>query len=356
MFRRISPILLLACLAAGARAVTVTGLYQAEVDVTDHSAKQLQAATRNGLAQVLVKVSGRRAVLRGETVRQALGDSRSYMQKYQYQRSPDGLLSLQIHYDSKLVADLLTRAQTPFWPSNRPRVLVWMVVDTPAGRHFAAGENDPQEVEMLRREFDRRGVPVMFPLLDLDDMAALSPHDLWELNPSVIFRASRRYRVGNILAVRLDGLSAAGWRGDWLLLRDEGPVFDSFGGESLADIYRDGIDFVAGDMVARYAVSAESDVVSRTYIRVEGVGSYLQYRELVAFLESVELVETVRPALIGDDSMILALRSQAGAEQLSRLLALEQRLRQQRDLPLPKGVGPHPELAYRWIPRLAERR
>ena len=102
MYRRIALILLF--LAADVRAVAVTGLYRAEVDVADHSAGQLQVATRRGFAQVLVKVSGRRAVLGTDEVRQALDDSRSYMQKYQYRRRPDGLLGLQIHYDSKLVS------------------------------------------------------------------------------------------------------------------------------------------------------------------------------------------------------------------------------------------------------------
>ena len=353
MYRRIALILLF--LAADVRAVAVTGLYRAEVDVADHSAGQLQVATRRGFAQVLVKVSGRRAVLGTDEVRQALDDSRSYMQKYQYRRRPDGLLGLQIHYDSKLVSDLLTKAQIPLWPSNRPPVLVWIVVDDPTDRRFVTRESDPQKVDLLQREFERRGVPMMFPLLDLDDMAQLPLYDLWELDPSSILRASRRYRVDNILAIRLDGLSAIGWQGDWLLLRDEGDVFDSFGRSPLADIYRDGIDFVAGDMVARYAVSAESSVASRIYIHIEGVGSYLQYRELVEFLQSVELVETVRPAKIGDDSMLLALSSQAGAEQLGRILALEQRLRRQGEPP-PDSAGPRPELAYRWIPRLAEGR
>ena len=82
-------ILLLSVLWPGiVNAAVVDNLYQARVPVKDHSTRQLGRATRAGLAQVLVKVSGNREILGHEEVRQALDQSQKFMQQYQYRRQP----------------------------------------------------------------------------------------------------------------------------------------------------------------------------------------------------------------------------------------------------------------------------
>ena len=87
-----------ACLAPlPAAAVVVENLYRADIEVEDHSARVLQKATRAGLAQVLVKVSGSREVLENEDVKRGLRDNRRYLQRYQYHRLETGELNLQIH-------------------------------------------------------------------------------------------------------------------------------------------------------------------------------------------------------------------------------------------------------------------
>jgi len=60
--------LALTLLPVPGRAVIVENLYRAEVEAEDHGSRQLWKAAREGLAQVLVKVSGSRAVLRDERV------------------------------------------------------------------------------------------------------------------------------------------------------------------------------------------------------------------------------------------------------------------------------------------------
>ena len=335
-------------LTAPARAVIVENLYRAEVDVADHSARELQKATRAGLAQVLVKVSGSGSVLQDEEVRAALDRSQRYMQRYQYLRQADRSLRLQIHYDAQLVTDLMTGAQQSLWTANRPPALIWLVVDDGASRSFANAETHPELIAALTSELDRRGVPAVFPLQDLQDAVTLGIHDLWRLDKLAIYRASQRYKVGNVMVGRLTALSDGRWMGDWLYLREDADSATSFYGEELQEFSAAGIDFLADHMAQRYAVAAGSSLEKAVLIRVDALGDYSDYREVLAYFEGIELVDAAWPAYVEGGSIVFRLQAQAEAEQLHRIFALNRKLRR-LDSPTPLPRGPiNTQLTYRW--------
>jgi hypothetical protein len=84
-------------------------------------------------------------------------------------------------------------------------------------------------------------------------------------------------------------------------------------------------------------------------VRVDALHSYADYREVVAYFEGIELIETAYPAHVDGTSMIFRLRAQADAEQLRRLFSLNRRLRLHEastGLNAADGV----ELVYQWTP------
>lgn len=332
-----------------AGAVVVEHMYRAEVEVENHSRAQLQGATRAGLAQVLVKVSGSRKVLRRESIRAALDENQKYLQRYQYQRQDDGSLALQIHYDSRIVTELLKTSRAPLWTSNRLPLLVWLVVDDGAGRRFPGPDDSPELFQALQSEFTRRGVPVVFPLHDLMDATTIELHDLWQFDRLGIYRASARYSVDNILVGRLTQLSDGRWMGDWLYLREAVDVASSFYGKELPELSNAGSDFVAEQMALRYAVEAGSGVGEAVVVHVENIEDYADYRALVQFLEGIELVDAAYPVYVEGSSVQLMVRAQAEAEQLHRILALDRRLQRLDTAPTLSG-GVSAELLYRWQP------
>ena len=342
--------LFLLLMASLSHAVVVDGLYQADVEVADHSQRQLRNATRQGLEQVFIKVSGSRAVLGNADIRQALAENQTYLQRYQYLRADDGSLRLRIHYDSELLTDVLTSAGANIWTSNRQPVLLWLVADDGRSRAFVTQETHPELVEVLIAELTRRGVPVVFPLHDLEDTVALNLHELWEFDRLSIFRASGRYGVDNILVGRLNSLSGDRWMGDWLYLRDDTAASSSFYGADLDSLGAAGVDFVADQMAARYAIAAGGSVDAIVHVRVDSVTDYLQYRALVEVLENIEIVDAAWPSYLRDQSMILSLRAQASASELDRVIVLDKRLQRIESPPALPEQHPSAQLSYRWNP------
>lgn len=335
--------------SAAVSAVVVDNLHRALVDVEDHGSRQLSRATREGLAQVLVKVSGDRAVLQYDAVKRALGQSQKYMQRYQYLRPEGGGLKLQMHFDPRLVNDLLRDAGAPLWTANRPPVLIWLVAEDGGGRHFVNRDSNPVLMAALTEQLERRGVPAVFPLYDLEDTVSVSLHDLWQLDRLAVGRASQRYGVANILVGRVTSLPGERWMGDWVYLSNQDSSEDSYYGRPTADFSARAVDLVADSMAARFAVAGEGGS-EPVLVRVDAITSYSDYRRVLEVLESIELVDSAWPAYLEGESVVFRLSARADAAQLERIIALDRRL-QPLDSVVPLERGPlNLELGYQWSP------
>jgi len=162
-------VLCLALLAdPAARAAVIDDLYRAEVAVGDRGRRALAGAARDGLEQVVVKVTGSEEALDLAPVRQALDDAERYLQQYTYREAGDGGLTARLRYDESVLRGLLLEAGAPLWTARRPPVLVWLVAEGTDGRDFVSPGHQPALAEALGEAFERRGVPLRLPLRDLD--------------------------------------------------------------------------------------------------------------------------------------------------------------------------------------------
>lgn len=330
-------------------AVVVEDLHRALVTVEDHSNAQLQRGTREGLAQVFTKVSGSPAVLVNPGLQSALDNAPRYMQRYQYLRDDDDSLQLQVHFDPESVNNLLREAGAPLWTANRPPLLVWLVVDDGSGRQSVSAEAHPELLAGLERELARRGVPATFPLYDLQDTLAVDVDSLWRLDELAVFRASQRYGVANVLVGRMTALPGDRWMGDWTYLYNQDSSAGSLYGEASPEYTAGMVDFVADRMAGRYAVAADAQAL-QVLVRVDDIGAFADYREVLAYLEGIELVDAAWPAYLEGDSVVFRLASQADAESLHRIVTLNRRL-QREEQPTPLVRGPiNLDLVYRWTP------
>ena len=116
-------IVALMLVAAASLAEVVSNLHSAQVPVTDQSSNALASASRDALAEVLVKVSGSEEVLQHPDIVAALPEARSHVQQYAYVRDEQGgdELSARFEFDDSYVNRLLTDARLPCWSGWRWR-------------------------------------------------------------------------------------------------------------------------------------------------------------------------------------------------------------------------------------------
>ncbi len=344
--RLLAPLLLLAFFSVQGgllRAEIVRDLYSAEVPVADQGSQALASASRDALAEVLIKVSGSSAVLANPEIRGALSGASQRVEQYGYRPGdePDELYAW-IEFDSGYITDLVTGAGEPLWTANRPGVLVWLVLEDETGRNFVSREGDTALAEELQREFSRRGVPLRFPLFDLTDAAALSIQEAWKLYGPALQSASQRYRVENVLAGRLAALSSGDWAGEWVYFHEGERIDRSSNSPSSQAFIREGAALVAESMAARYAVLPILGEGDQLTLSISGVERYADYAAIVTWLEQLELVDHANVEQIRGDEILVRLYAQADAAQLASVIELNRRFQ-----PVPVTAGS--PLSYQWL-------
>ena len=332
MEKRHFLVLLITCLlSAAGHAAMGTELYRALVPIEDHSDKERNRALRQGLLQVLVKLSGSREIGNRPAVKDLLANAGAYVLEFGYAQLPDGRgQALDTRYSQVELDRFLRDNQLPVWPARRPSLLVWIVQGPLDGaRRFANRDEDPALYAELERVFGERGQPVVYPLHDLEDQLALTVEDGWGLDAEKLGAASKRYGADSWLLLRCYEAASGQWRVAWMFSaeRDESAYLDNLDGEQL-----DRIVARVGDAVVDRIASAHSYVPSQTPGRLDleigrascrervvvaggggwgeggggggggGIsefGSYTALMELLAGLSMVRSVEVER--LVGDE-------------------------------------------------------
>jgi hypothetical protein len=306
----------------------VRDLYVADIPVADRGEAELARAATEGLAQVLVKVSGSVDVLQRPEIAPALQGARGRVQQYSYSRvdAGSGELSARVEFDAAQVRDMLVSAGAPIWTATRPAVLVWLVVEEAGERRFLSPGTHPELATQLAEGFRRRGVPLRFPLLDLTDAAALDPAEAWHLPSPLLVAASTRYRAGEVLAGRLAVLASGDVVGDWAYLSTQGRQGRSVPRTEPGLFMQAGVELVVEDMAARYAISGveASGAVS---LRVRGVSSYADYAAIISWLEGLEPISQARLTALDEGTLTLAIVAAADLAQLASIIELNPRMR-----------------------------
>ncbi len=352
---RLLPALLLAWLASGAAVgAPVDGLYTATVPVADEGRAERSRGFREALARVLVKVTGDSAIAAREGAATALADAGDAVQQFGYLRreseAGEPSLALEVGFAPAAVEERLARAGLRFWPRERPRVLVWLAVDD-GNRRFLLGADGSRGGALeaaLREQAKRRAVPVLLPLLDLEDRRRLGFADLWGGFFEVVLEASERYAPETVAVLRL-GREGERWRARWWLHDDTGETASGAAvtGEREAALAA-GFDRLVDQLARGLAIRAGGEGVAAR-LEVRGLEGVTDYARVTEYLEALDVVEAVHPVFLRGSRLRFDLRLRGGPESLRRAIDLGRELAA-LDADADAGAAGTPTLIYRLRP------
>ena len=252
---------------------------------------------------------------------------------------------IDVDFSSALIDELLTTANIPIWDSNRPSVLVWMALQDETGnRSLMTADINNDIIELIQEFADRRGLPVLFPVLDFEDRRSLNEDLVWTLNEEAIRNASNRYGADSILTGRLHFTASGELVGLWqFLFQGEAEVFDGFSTD-LREYLHGPLARVTSQLASYFAIVPESATREMVQLRIDGVGSLQEYSSLLSYVSGLGLVEFVSPAQLDGERLELRLGLLGDAQQLFELIALDRDL-----LPIEGGASDASDvLHYRW--------
>lgn len=339
---------ILLCFVGGtALGAQVEGLFNAEVEVFDRSSQERKAGIRKAFEKVLIKVSGNRNVVFVPGIIPEDQEIETLVEQFGYseierieedisseddmadmslstpeEAEPEPSLVLWVGFDSGAVLRRLQQVNLPVWDKTRPLSLLWLVVQEESSRYLFEPETHLELRETLETQAAERGLPLAFPLMDLEDTTALTPTDVWGDFSDVVNTASQRYRADSVIVGRLNHFGEGFWHARWTLYEGGEAQRWETQGEGQHQVLEEGIHGVADILARRYAQVLLTDLEPPLMLILEGVADFKHYARAVTYLESLTQIATMAVQRVAENRVEfkLSLRgSRAGFEQVLAL-------------------------------------
>jgi hypothetical protein len=331
----------------------VGGLYEAEVPVSDKSEASREAALGEALARVVTKVTGEPRPKSNPTVVAAIASPGRFIQQFRYRVveaepgvEPAGAEQrwlLWARFDPGVVDGLVRDAGMRVWGRMRPAVMFWVAIEDAGTRKILGGEGSTELADVVREAARQRGVPVVLPLLDLEDQSRLRVSDVWGVFRDRIRAASDRYQTNVILTGRIYRLLPTLWEGQFSLLLEGVAEEWSSQGDILELLLSEGVIEVADRLAARFAGAGSLAQASGFGVVVSGVRSTVDYARTLDYFSKLEETTNVSVTRVRADEVSFHIETRGGREALLRVVGLSRIL-------TPESLPDDPELRFRLMP------
>jgi len=326
------------------KAVEVNDLYLVKWSVAEQSKTALWKASLAGLKEVLIRKSGSQIILDSYEVQQAYRRVTSYLQQYEYARQ-DATNSqypyvISLYFEPRLIDGIIKDAKMPLWGSNRPVTILWIAVEENFQRRILSDTLGKTNIQNANTDGDsihenlsqsiqtnavRRGLPVISPLMDLEDELLVSISDIWGRFPSTILQASQRYSADSVLIGRIKK-EGEQWTGDFTYINQ--PIQTSYQvfADDAQQVIAQMTDKLAELLCSKYCVIEESGQKNQVLMNISGINNFKNFKEVEDYLNSLSGIKTVNVMNINQYNVLFELTLLGQIESVIEGIRLSQTL------------------------------
>lgn len=320
-------------LAGRAQGVEVRDLDDASIKVESRSKSERTKALKDALSQVLVKNTGDFAILSHDLVKAKLRNPSGMLSQYRYIEQ-DTELTLLASFDHKRLLSLLRQAQAPIWGKQRPLTLLWLVSETQTERQLIGDISLEPARESLIKAASQRALPLLFPLLDLDDVMAVGVADVRGGFTDIVGRASERYQAEFFALASLSQNQTDGTIAYKLSLYEQSD-YGPFNApllhlDATAADEQSAISLLASELArfyaSRYGVSDSGQHLS-SQVAFDGVDGLAQLVAIETYLKQLTAVKSVQLREVDAERITFNIELFGSQDDLLKQLTLEPNIR-----------------------------
>ena len=184
-----------------AYAVKVANIYQADVPVISQLGEMKELAAKDGLLQVLIRMSGNPQVGKNPIILEGLKRAGYFVQNYRFlDSSGSSQYVMQFKYEPTDINRLLLDAGIAYWDDDRPLILVFMAITkNEDGPNIIDNEFSNNNFNNMKFASRRYGLPLIFPVMDIDEINQISADDIVMPSLEVLKEIAKRYTPDAIL-------------------------------------------------------------------------------------------------------------------------------------------------------------
>ncbi|MCW5588378.1 MAG: DUF2066 domain-containing protein [Legionellales bacterium] len=333
-------------------AQAVNSFYQVDIPIANMSAQTRQQAFVQALQAVLVKISGQSSIINNATLKQQWSKADTYVDQFNFfdkkmtqsDGMPEQQLYLNVHFDPSSIDHLLTQAKQPIWGHNRPTTLVWIVQQTATGKTLINDTANPVS-QLIDQAAKTRGITLLFPLLDLQDMNNINDQTVWEFNQESIKRASARYAVPAILVGKMQVDDQGNWRAQWQNYIGNDQTHWETQGKNLTAVLNPAINTLADTLASHFKTNEKTDFQTAS-LTVMGVNQLATFDQIKTYLAGLKVVKEVEIANVEPDYVVFNLQINGTVNELTAALANDQKLKINSD---PSSTAAANHLITHWV-------
>ncbi|MHB8747177.1 MAG: DUF2066 domain-containing protein [Gammaproteobacteria bacterium] len=335
--------------------VAGASLYEAVVPVSGYDAAARDHALSAALSEVLVRASGNQKALQQPAIVRVLQNAQRLVQRYSYETAPAVVvgstpspmpappgaatvtpsanavktsaapvaasaptLMLRARFDAPAVERVLRGAGFAIWAEPRPQTVLWLGMEAGGARNLIGNDAPEPLHSLLQAATARRGLPLLYPLLDLEDQQQFQFNDVIDAPAERINTASQRYQPDAVLTGYVHELAPGQFDARWRLFRQDG-VSNWPAQGTLEQVINAGIDGTA-DALATHTASAAIGK-SAVPLRVSGITDLDRFADVEHYLAGLPAVQHLRTVRIEPTAVTYALDLTDTRQQLQALIA-----------------------------------
>nr|WP_245335287.1 DUF2066 domain-containing protein [Shewanella sp. WXL01] len=318
-------------------AVEIKKLDQADIQVNSRSKTDRTNALKQALSQVFVKNSGNASVLSHELVSAQVQKPQSLLTQYNYYQQ-DNQLYLQAIFDHQQLVQILRKADLPVWGAQRPLTLFWLSMPSENGYEIVSDAMVSANEDGMNDYAISQGIPVLFPLMDLDDLMQVSVTDVRGQFAQSVAMASQRYDAEYFVVANMDTFAGEVRYQMSLYAKDsQDPIMQPLlSHQGLALDYQlagqQMMDKLAQYFVSQYAIASSGEDLS-TLLSFVGITSMKDVVEIESYLQELTAVKAIQLHQINADTVTYAVDLFSQVADLQRLLNIDNRI---QDITIPQ--------------------
>lgn len=308
-------------------AVEISKLNEATVAVNSRSGTDRELGLEQALSNVFIKNSGNLDVLNNPQVKRALENPNALLAQYGYFKKDDQLM-LKGVFESRQITNILRKAELPVWGKQRPLVLLWLSQSLDGQREIV---ND-SSISELRSDFKQiaseKGLPLILPLMDLNDLMKVKETDIRGVFPSAVFDASKRYHADYFVLANMQNNTNGGIFYQFnLFSMDRNEHLQSlYSAQKNAESKQVAVDTMINDLTSyfagQYAV-ADSGMDEGVYLSLDGVSQLSQLTRIEKNIRQLSAVKSIKLVEVSGSKVTFSLELYSTISDLQRQLRLE---------------------------------